>query len=159
MYSCRYRRSYTLATPSLKRNCIGSLPIVGFTIHDYTRRRRLTEAARLLFLDEIIWGLGASEVLFPYCRDYLIVQLYFAVFNIMQVSLPTGRSAKKLFQWCIGDGKLVFGCCNDISVQCNDDEAARWGRRSCDYGAHLFAVPFNNSLYRFFYGNSSHHKL
>lgn len=71
-------------------------------------------------------------MLFPYCRDYLIVQLYFAVFNIMQVSLPTGRSAKKLFQWCIGDGKLVFGCCNDISVQCNDDEAARRGRRGCD---------------------------
>ena len=45
----------------------------------------LITAAGLLFLDEIIWGLGASEVLFPYCRDYLTVQLYFAVFNIMQV--------------------------------------------------------------------------
>ena len=39
----------------------------------------------LLFLDEIILGLGASEVLFPYCRDYLGVQLMFAAFNMMQV--------------------------------------------------------------------------
>ncbi len=39
----------------------------------------------LLFLDEIIRGLGASEILFPYCREYLTVQLIFAVGNIMQV--------------------------------------------------------------------------
>lgn len=39
----------------------------------------------LLFLDEIIRGLGASEILFPYCRDYLTIQLVFAVGNIMQV--------------------------------------------------------------------------
>lgn len=38
-----------------------------------------------LFLDEIIWGLGASEILFPYCKDYLMVQLIFVVGNIMQV--------------------------------------------------------------------------
>ncbi len=38
-----------------------------------------------LFLDEIIYGLGASTVLFPYCKDYLSIQLIFAVFNIMQV--------------------------------------------------------------------------
>ena len=42
-------------------------------------------AAGFLFMDEIIWGLGASEVLFPYCRDYLAVQLMFAVGNMMQV--------------------------------------------------------------------------
>lgn len=45
----------------------------------------LITAAGLLFLDEIIWGLGASEVLFPYCRDYLAIQLMFAAFNMMQV--------------------------------------------------------------------------
>lgn len=39
----------------------------------------------LLFLDEIIWGLGASEILFQYCRDYLTIQLIFVVGNIMQV--------------------------------------------------------------------------
>lgn len=38
-----------------------------------------------LFLDEIIWGLGASEILFPYCKDYLMIQLIFVVGNIMQV--------------------------------------------------------------------------
>lgn len=38
-----------------------------------------------LFLDKIIYGLGASTVLFPYCKDYLSIQLIFAVFNIMQV--------------------------------------------------------------------------
>lgn len=38
-----------------------------------------------LFLDEIIYGLGASEILFPYCKDYLMVQLVFVVGNIMQV--------------------------------------------------------------------------
>lgn len=45
----------------------------------------LITAIGLLFLDEIIWGLGASEILFPYCRDYLTIQLIFAAFNMMQV--------------------------------------------------------------------------
>lgn len=39
----------------------------------------------LLFLDKIIWGLGASEILFPYCKDYLDIQLIFVIGNIMQV--------------------------------------------------------------------------
>jgi len=39
----------------------------------------------LLFLDEIIWRLGASEILFPYCKDYLAIQLIFIIGNIMQV--------------------------------------------------------------------------
>lgn len=38
-----------------------------------------------LFLDEIVWGLGASEILFPYCKDYLKIQLIFVIGNIMQV--------------------------------------------------------------------------
>ncbi len=45
----------------------------------------LITAAGLVFLDEIIWGLGSSEILFPYCRDYLTIQLIFAAFNMMQV--------------------------------------------------------------------------
>ena len=45
----------------------------------------LITAAGLLFLDEIIWGLGASKVLFPYCKDYLTIQLICAAFNMMQV--------------------------------------------------------------------------
>lgn len=39
----------------------------------------------LVSLDEIIRGLGASEILFPYCREYLTVQLLFAAGNMMQV--------------------------------------------------------------------------
>jgi len=39
----------------------------------------------LLFLNRIIRALGASRVLFPYCRDYLMIQLIFAVPGIMQV--------------------------------------------------------------------------
>ena len=46
-------------------------------------------ALGLLFLEEIVWGLGASERLFPYCRDYLTIQLVFAVGNIMQVLYQT----------------------------------------------------------------------
>lgn len=43
----------------------------------------------LLFLEEIIWGLGASPVLFPACRDYLTIQLFFALGNVMQVLYQT----------------------------------------------------------------------
>lgn len=39
----------------------------------------------LLFLDEITWGLGAGKILFSYCKDYLRIQLIFAVGNILQV--------------------------------------------------------------------------
>lgn len=39
----------------------------------------------VLFIDKIIWGLGASELLFPYCKDYLTIQFIFAIGNIMQV--------------------------------------------------------------------------
>lgn len=45
----------------------------------------LISVVGLLFLDDIIWGLGASKLLFPYCKDYLTVQLMFAVGNILQV--------------------------------------------------------------------------
>lgn len=54
----------------------------------------------LLFLNEIIRRLGASRILFPYCRDYLTIQLIFAVGNMMQVLY------QNLF---VTAGKPVFG--------------------------------------------------
>lgn len=38
----------------------------------------------LLFLEPIIRGLGASDILLPYCRDYLSILLIFAPANVMQ---------------------------------------------------------------------------
>jgi len=38
----------------------------------------------LLFLEPIIRGLGASDLLFPYCRDYITILLIFAPANVMQ---------------------------------------------------------------------------
>ena len=53
-----------------------------------------------IFIDKIIWGLGASGVLFPYCKDYLFVLLLFTPASIMQV----------LFQnLIITAGKPAFG--------------------------------------------------
>lgn len=37
------------------------------------------------FLDEIIWRLGASEILFPYCRDYLLIIFLFTPASMLQV--------------------------------------------------------------------------
>ena len=39
----------------------------------------------LLNIDDIIWGLGASPLLFPYCRDYLFIILLFTPASILQV--------------------------------------------------------------------------
>ncbi|WMJ82674.1 MATE family efflux transporter [Oscillospiraceae bacterium LTW-04] len=38
-----------------------------------------------VFIDKIILGLGASTVLFPYCKDYLFILLLFAPASMMQV--------------------------------------------------------------------------
>ncbi|MDE7431406.1 MAG: MATE family efflux transporter [Lachnospiraceae bacterium] len=68
----------------------------------------------LLFLDEIIWGLGASEILFLYCKDYLTVQLIFVVGNIMQVLyqnlfVTAGKPALGLIlSICAGIANIVF---------------------------------------------------
>ncbi len=71
----------------------------------------LITAAGLFFLDEIIWGLGASKVLFPYCRDYLTAQLIFAAFNMMQV----------LYQKSVCDGGetdiTLSACCSGGDCQ------------------------------------------
>lgn len=39
----------------------------------------------VLFIDKIIWGLGSSEILYPYCKSYLLVILIFAPASILQV--------------------------------------------------------------------------
>lgn len=38
-----------------------------------------------LFIDKIIWRLGASELLFPYCKQYLSILLLFVPASMMQV--------------------------------------------------------------------------
>lgn len=38
-----------------------------------------------LFIDKIIWELGASELLFPYCKQYLSILLLFVPASMMQV--------------------------------------------------------------------------
>lgn len=38
-----------------------------------------------LFLDDIITFLGASEILFPYCKDYLLVLLLFTPASMLQI--------------------------------------------------------------------------
>ncbi|MDE6602180.1 MAG: MATE family efflux transporter [Lachnospiraceae bacterium] len=38
-----------------------------------------------VFTDSIIWGLGASQILFPYCREYLFILLLFTPVSMMQV--------------------------------------------------------------------------
>ncbi len=38
-----------------------------------------------LFIDRIIWGLGASSILFPYCKEYLLIILLFTPASILQV--------------------------------------------------------------------------
>lgn len=42
-------------------------------------------AAGCAFIDEIVWGLGASRALFPYCRDYLLILFAFTPASILQV--------------------------------------------------------------------------
>lgn len=39
----------------------------------------------IAFIDSIIWGLGASRILFPYCREYLFILLLFTPASMMQV--------------------------------------------------------------------------
>ena len=38
-----------------------------------------------LFIDRIIWGLGASSILFSYCKEYLLILLLFTPASILQV--------------------------------------------------------------------------
>ncbi|MFQ8600832.1 MAG: MATE family efflux transporter [Oscillospiraceae bacterium] len=39
----------------------------------------------IAFIDRIIWGLGANESLFPYCKEYLFTLLLFTPASILQV--------------------------------------------------------------------------
>ncbi|MDO5407741.1 MAG: MATE family efflux transporter [Eubacteriales bacterium] len=60
-----------------------------------------------LFLDDIIYFLGASEILFPYCKGYLFVLLFFTPASMLQV----------LFQnLIITAGRPSFGMVLSISA-------------------------------------------
>ena len=39
----------------------------------------------LFFIENIIWGLGASPLLFPYCKDYLLIIFIFTPASLLQV--------------------------------------------------------------------------
>ncbi len=92
----------------------------------------LITAAGLLFLDEIIWGLGASEILFPYCRDYLTVQLMFAACNMMQVLyqnlfVTAGKPALGLVLAVLaGIANIVFDYVFIVLLQMGIKGAAMW---------------------------------
>lgn len=45
----------------------------------------LISIAGIFFMDKIIWGLGASAILFPYCEEYLFVLLLFTPASMLQV--------------------------------------------------------------------------
>lgn len=45
----------------------------------------LTAVLGTVFIDKIVWGLGAGSLLFPYCREYLSVLLLFTPASILQV--------------------------------------------------------------------------
>lgn len=45
----------------------------------------LIAALGITFIDKIICGLGAGELLFPYCREYLFILLLFTPASILQV--------------------------------------------------------------------------
>lgn len=44
----------------------------------------LVAVTGLFFLDHIIWWLGATDMLFPYCKDYLRILLLFAPASMLQ---------------------------------------------------------------------------
>lgn len=61
----------------------------------------------IYFIDDIIWSLGASKILFPYCKDYLFIILLFTPASILQI----------LFQTLIVTaGKPTFGLVLSISA-------------------------------------------
>lgn len=70
-------------------------------------RGTIVAIAGRLSIDKLIWGLGASELLFPYCKQYFLVLLLFTPASMMQV----------LFQSLIVTaGKPGFGMVLSISV-------------------------------------------
>lgn len=38
-----------------------------------------------VFIDRIVWGLGAGSILYPYCKEYLFILLLFTPASILQV--------------------------------------------------------------------------
>ena len=45
----------------------------------------LIEVLGTVFIDRIVWGLGAGSILFPYCKEYLFILLLFTPASILQV--------------------------------------------------------------------------
>lgn len=67
----------------------------------------ITAVLGSLFIDKIIWGLGASELLFPYCKQYLLILLFFTPASIIQI----------LFQnLIVTAGKPGFGMVLSVSA-------------------------------------------
>ena len=80
----------------------------------------------ILFLDSILWGLGASEVLYPYCKDYLLILLLFIPASMLQM----------LFQnLIVTAGRPAFGMILSIG--------AGAANIALDY---LFMVPLNMGI-------------
>ena len=59
----------------------------------------------VLFIEPLIRGLGASRRLFPYCREYLMMILFFTPASILQVLfqnflVTAGRLWNGFIRWC-----------------------------------------------------------
>ena len=55
------------------------------------------------FIDRIVWGLGASGILFPYCKEYLFVLLLFTPASILQVLFQNliVTAGRPEWVWCL----------------------------------------------------------
>lgn len=68
----------------------------------------------LVWIDKIILGLGASDVLFSYCKEYLTIQFLFTIGNMMQVLyqnlfVTAGRPSLGLILSIVaGSANIVF---------------------------------------------------
>lgn len=68
----------------------------------------------IIFIDEIIYALGADKVLFPYCKDYLTIILLFTPASMLQVLfqnlfVTAGRPTLGLvLSVCAGAMNIVF---------------------------------------------------
>ena len=73
----------------------------------------------LFFIENIIWGLGASPLLFPYCKDYLLIIFIFSqsITSLIPESYCDCRKTKIWifsFYQCWDDKyyfRLCFYCC------------------------------------------------
>lgn len=63
------------------------------------------------FIDRIVWGLGASGILFPYCKEYLFVLLLFTPASAFPKSNRHSRTSRNGYgAWCkCGNRKYFTG--------------------------------------------------